>query len=82
MSPVAKLIHNYMLGVTHAYRGALPQAAGHLEIVLDLYSDEIKDELQIRFGMDIGLTANSFLGWVYALLGRAQDADLAAARAL
>ncbi len=81
-SPAASLINQYMLGVTQAYRGALPQAADHLETVLSIYSEDIKEELQMRFGMDIGLTANSFLGWVYALLGRSQDADVAAARSV
>lgn len=81
-TPTARLIHQYMLGVTHAYRGSLSLAAGHLETVLSIYNEELKDDLQMRFGMDIGLTANSFLGWVYALLGRPQDADLAAGRAL
>lgn len=81
-SPAAGLIHHYMLGVTHAYRGSLPEAAHHLEAALSVYGEDLKDELQMRFGMDIGLTANSFLGWVYALLGRATDADVAAERAL
>ena len=78
----AALIYHYMLGVTHAYRGGLAQAATNLEAALDVYNDDLKDELQMRFGMDIGLTANSFLGWVYALLKRPQDADLAVKRAL
>jgi DNA-binding SARP family transcriptional activator len=81
-SPVARLIADYMLGVTHAYRGSLQLAAHHLEAVLEGYSDGLKDELQMRFGMDIGLTANSFLGWVYALLDRPEDADAASHRTL
>lgn len=81
-SPAASLIHQYMLGVTLAYRGSLTQAADCLEAALRIYNEDLKTELQMRFGMDIGLTANSFLGWVYALLERPKDADLATHRAL
>ena len=81
-TPVATLINAYMSGVTHAYRGSLDQAVSQLETVLQLHTDALKDELLMRFGMDIGLTANSFLGWVYALLGRTEAADAAARRAL
>ena len=42
----------------------------------------MKEELQTRFSMDINLTTNSFLGWVYALLGQRENADAVTQHAL
>ena len=81
-TPVAFVIQQYMLGVTQAYRGELQLAAAHLESVNKSYRAEMKQELQSRFSMDIHLTTNSFLGWVYALLGQRENADAATQQAL
>lgn len=80
--PTSRIIVAYMLGVTQAYRGALDAATTHLQTVSTLSSDAMKQELQIRFGMDIALTADSYLGWVHALNGQADLADAAVQRAL
>jgi hypothetical protein len=79
---VTRLIVAYMLGVTHAYRGTLDQATLHLEMVATLFTEDMIHELQFRFGMDISLTADSFLGWVHALNGQSALADAASQRAL
>ena len=81
-NPASIVIGQYMLGVTHAYRGTLDHACAHLEAALDAHSDGLKPELQLRTGMDIELTANSFLGWVYALQGQRTKADTACQNAL
>jgi DNA-binding SARP family transcriptional activator len=81
-SKTARLIVTYMLGVTHAYRGTLPEATFHLEGVAELYYEGMNEELYSRFGMHIGLTSDSFLAWVYALKGDEQLADAATASAL
>jgi len=81
-TPTSRLIVDYMLGVTHAYRGTLRQARQHLESVRNINVDTMNEELRVRFGMDIGLTADSFLSWVYALLDAPEEADLASQRAL
>jgi len=81
-SPASIVIGQYMLGVTHAYRGTLEQAHTHLVAALEAHDDDLKAELQLRTGMDIELTANSFLGWVCALLGQKAKADQACQNAL
>ncbi|MEN8933352.1 MAG: AAA family ATPase [Planktotalea arctica] len=81
-SPAPNMVEHYMLGVSHAYRGDLQLARTHLEAALEVYSDDIKDELQMRFGMDLGLTSHSFLGWIYALLGLEAQATRATQHAL
>ncbi|MFT4707595.1 MAG: DNA-binding SARP family transcriptional activator/tetratricopeptide (TPR) repeat protein [Ascidiaceihabitans sp.] len=81
-TPISFLIQQYMLGVTQAYRGDLQAAAAHLGAVNKTYQDEMKEELQTRFSMDIILASNSFLGWVYALRGQRDNADAATQRAL
>jgi len=81
-SETARLIICNMLGVTHAYRGTLHDAASQLEAVRTHHSNEMTTDLQSRFGMDIALTSDSFLGWVYALLGDVALADATSQRAL
>jgi len=81
-TPAARLIVEYMLGVTHAYRGTLTEASTHLETVRRLDAEAMNEELRIRFGMDIGLTSDSFLAWVYALMNKTDQADAASERAL
>lgn len=81
-SPEAKLIVSYMLGVTYAYRGSLEQAAEYLENVASFDPVSRKDDLLHRFGMDIGLTTDSFLCLVYALQGQTDRATAASNRAL
>lgn len=81
-SETAGLIIYYMLGVTNAYRGSLQDAATQLEAVRTQHSDEMTTDLQSRLGMDIALTSDSFLAWVYALLGDAALADATSQRAL
>ncbi len=82
VSAAGRLILEYMAGVSHAYCGTLDEAVHHLRRVEELSTPEMVDDLRMRFGMDIGLTASSFLGWVYALQGDADAADAASGRAL
>lgn len=81
-SQTARLVICGMLGMTHAYRGSLPEAVAQLEAVRTHHGDEMTADLQSRFGMDMALTSDSFLGWVYALLDEAPQADATSARAL
>lgn len=50
-SAEARLITDYMLGVTQAYRGALEDAAGFLQSVSDAYDPDLSEQLKLRFGM-------------------------------
>ncbi len=81
-SPVAQLIVAFMFGVTHAYRGSLGQASKYLEGICSYDTTSMTDELHSRFGMDIGLAADSFLSWIYALQGETECAAEASHRAL
>ena len=81
-SDEAKLIVAYMLGITHAYRGTLAEAAQKFETVQALHREDMTADLQGRFGMDIALTSDSFLAWVYVLLGQISQADETSYRAL
>ena len=78
----ARLVTDYMLGVTHAYRGTLHEAAAYLRAVSERHTPALSQQLKLRFGMEIGVTSDSFLGWVLALLGDIDGADAASARAL
>ncbi|MEM9432364.1 MAG: AAA family ATPase [Pseudomonadota bacterium] len=78
----ARLIVSYMLGITHAYRGTSSNAVAFLETVENLHTEDMTGELQSRFGMDIAMTSDSFLAWVYALRGEAELADKTSKRAL
>ncbi len=81
-SPSSQLIVPYMLGITHAYRGSADKAVACFEAVRGLHSDGMTAELQERFGMDIALTSDSFLAWVYALRGDRALANETSSRAL
>lgn len=63
-----------MVGVVAFYRGNLGSAREHQQQAIALYDAPQHRKLALRFGTDIGVTAQIYLGWTESIMGRPQTA--------
>jgi len=66
---------HYMIGVTQFYSGQLSAAEESFNTSLQLYHPDQHSEQAVRVGVDLSVTAQSYLTWVYALQGRTMTAE-------
>ncbi|MEM9967944.1 MAG: AAA family ATPase [Pseudomonadota bacterium] len=65
---------HYMTGVARFYTGQLPEAQAAFDAAMAAYCDDLHDEMILRFGLNLGVAAASYLLWTYALIGQIDHA--------
>ena len=80
--PVSIVAGHYMLGVASFYRGRLADAAAHFNAGEAQYSTAQHAEHVTRYGLDLCVSALSYLGWVQALMGLPDKAAACCRRAI
>ena len=80
--PAGLCAAHYSLAVTRFYHGDLAGAAGDFDASLAAASPRDQNRWINLYGIDLGVCSLSYLSWVKALMGRPDEAQAAAARAL
>ncbi|MGE5386034.1 MAG: adenylate/guanylate cyclase domain-containing protein [Betaproteobacteria bacterium] len=77
-----RCIGHRMVGVVAFYRGQLGSALEHQQQAIAQYDATLHRKLALRFGTDIGVTAQIYLGWIESILGRHETAARHVAQAI
>lgn len=67
----------YTRGVVDYYRGAFDDAMKAFTAASQAYEDRFADEMAVRFGINLNITASAYLLWIEALSGNSEKATLA-----
>ncbi|WP_353475692.1 AAA family ATPase (plasmid) [Salipiger sp. H15] len=73
---------HYALGVTQYYAGDLGPAQRAFEAALEQHLPDLALEEIERYGLDLSVCARSYLGWLHALRGEVEAAELSSAWAI
>ncbi|POF31769.1 AAA family ATPase [Roseibium marinum] len=77
--PLNKIAGFYARGISSYYKGAFAQAEQDLTTAVAAYEAPFDEEMALRFGVNLRVTANAYLLWIHSLSGNFDRAVRSAA---